>query len=132
MIPLERTKLFRCDVTHLTLPEEARRPNKTRPNCSVLGALWTNINQRSINGRYAENYREHHNDSYCRRTILIYDKWVSDPTAFGLWVLQNLGLPPSREHSLDRINNDGHYVPGNLRWANGYEQAMNRGHHDVT
>jgi len=27
---------------------------------------------------------------------------------------------------LDRINNDGHYEPGNVRWATTHEQMLNR------
>jgi hypothetical protein len=45
--------------------------------------------------------------------------------AAGLWVLENLGLPPSRGE-LDRIDNMGHYAPGNLRWATRGEQMLNR------
>jgi hypothetical protein len=37
-----------------------------------------------------------------------------------------LGPKPSPEHSLDRINNDGHYEPGNVRWATKDEQLLNR------
>ena len=36
-----------------------------------------------------------------------------------------LGLKPSAEHSLDRINNNGHYEVGNVRWATRQEQRAN-------
>jgi hypothetical protein len=37
-----------------------------------------------------------------------------------------LGERPSPKHSIDRINNDGHYEPGNVKWSNASEQAMNQ------
>lgn len=37
-----------------------------------------------------------------------------------------LGFKPSKEHSLDRINNGGGYVPGNVRWATKREQSINK------
>jgi hypothetical protein len=37
-----------------------------------------------------------------------------------------LGPRPTAQHTLDRRNNDGHYAPGNVRWATRKEQASNR------
>lgn len=34
--------------------------------------------------------------------------------------------PPTRAHTLDRIDGDKGYVPGNVRWATRKEQARNR------
>jgi hypothetical protein len=41
------------------------------------------------------------------------------------WVLDNLG-PRLGTRSIDRVDNDRHYEPGNLRWATRLEQARNR------
>lgn len=46
---------------------------------------------------------------------LTLDEWVAE-----------LGLRPSPKHSVDRVNNDGHYERGNLRWATSSEQLKNR------
>ena len=42
-----------------------------------------------------------------------------------VWLLENLGPCPTG-CSFDRINNDGHYEPGNLRWATKTEQNNNK------
>lgn len=46
--------------------------------------------------------------------------------AFAEWVLDNLGARPTVVHSLDRIDNNRHYEPGNLRWATYTEQDRNK------
>ena len=49
--------------------------------------------------------------------------------------IQHIGAKPSANLSLDRINNDGHYEIGNVRWATQEQQLANRSlkwHQDVT
>jgi hypothetical protein len=42
------------------------------------------------------------------------------------WVTAHLGPRPSKHHSIDRIDNNRHYEPGNLRWATSAEQNRNK------
>lgn len=49
----------------------------------------------------------------------------SSPTAMAVWVQENLGL--HKEMELDRIDNDGHYAAGNLRYLSRKQNQANKG-----
>jgi hypothetical protein len=64
-----------------------------------------------------DNYKD-----YGGRGIIVCTEWQYSYEAF----LAYMGRRPSLAYTLDRINHNGNYEPGNVRWSLAKEQSNNR------
>jgi hypothetical protein len=71
-----------------------------------------------------ENTRHKAYKNYGGRGIRVCDEW-RDPAKFVQYLEANLG-PCPEGHTLDRIDVDRDYEPGNIRWADWHTQHSNK------
>ncbi len=116
-----------CGTEFITLGSSLRTGNTSSCGCyktefhSSHGkcdipeyGAWAQIKARCIGDACPMRYKD--------RGIKICDRWRDSFENF----FEDMGERPSPSHSIDRINNDGDYEPGNCRWATKKEQGRNR------
>lgn len=82
-------------------------------------SVWLAMRQRCGNPKHV-SYKH-----YGERGIKVCPEWHD----FGVFY-RDMGPRPSPRHSIDRINVDGDYRPGNCRWATPSEQRRNQRAHN--
>jgi hypothetical protein len=77
--------------------------------------VWAQIKQRCFNPKCKRYSR------YGGRGITMDPDWAASYEAF----IRDVGKRPGKSYSIERADNDGHYVPGNVRWATKKDQNRN-------
>jgi len=82
--------------------------------------IWFNMLRRCNDQRRPEYL------NYGARGIKVCERWLKFEN-----FLEDMGECANKELSIDRIDNNGNYEPGNCRWATIFEQANNRSNNHI-
>ena len=124
---------FRCVCTapgcgkRITVPYYRLKHNNPKRHCGCLNKGPSVLHPKEYHA-WKDAIARCHNpnhpsyEHYGARGIQVCTEWRESFDQF----LADIGKAPSKEHSIDRKDNDGNYEPGNVQWATDTMQVRNR------
>jgi hypothetical protein len=122
-VPTSNLKNGNSTSCGCAVPEKCSKANTRHGMCKKRTSVetpeyrcWRKMRERCCNP-LDKSYAD-----YGGRGIRVCAEWMDSFEAF----FAHIGPKPSPAHSIDRINVNGNYEPGNVRWATAIEQAANK------
>ncbi len=109
------TKSCGCLQKETVIRNNTRHNHARRQRQSKIYTTWQSMIQRCTD----KNCRDY--ILYGRIGIVVCERWLKFEN-----FLKDIGGPPTKIHSLDRINNNKGYCKSNCRWATPKQQARNK------
>lgn len=97
-----------CNVADL------KRRASSLEGCARVRWRSMRLRVKAANAKYSKYYRG--------KGITVCKEWTESFEKF----LEDMGLPPTTKHQLDRLDNSLGYCKANCRWATSLEQVRNR------
>ena len=112
------TRSCGCLRKEITLETKMVHGHSPRSGHSKTYVAWKHLLGR-CNNPNDKDYK-----SYGGRGITVRERWLGK-NGF-VYFLEDMGEPPTKNHSIDRINNNKGYYKENCRWATLKQQLRNR------